>query len=76
MARGRLWTPEEDALLHEAAAANRREGARNTATGSRMRALAERLGRSRRAVQKRASRGSPGRVRHGERLAGAGSAGR
>ena len=55
MPRGRLWTPEEDALLHEAAAANRRDGTRSTATGSRMRALAERLGRSYDAVLGRAS---------------------
>ena len=54
MPRGRLWTPEEDALLHEAAA-NRREGARHGQPGSRMRALAERLGRSYDAVLGRAS---------------------
>ena len=55
MARGRLWTPEEDALLHEAAAANRRDGARHGQPGSRMRDLAERLGRSYDAVLGRAS---------------------
>ena len=55
MPHGRRWTPEEDALLHEAAAANLRDGARHGQPGSRMRELAAHLGRSYDAVLRHAS---------------------
>ena len=53
MAHGQPWTPEEDRLLREACAASRREGIR-MGGGSRMRRLAERLGRTYETVRWRA----------------------
>lgn len=51
---GRPWTPAEDRLLRDAAATNLREGVRPR-DGSRLRQLAERLGRTYYAVTTRAS---------------------
>ena len=63
MARGRPWTPEEDALVVEAAALNRRWGRYDPArpydqrwTVKRLHDVAERIDRTPAAVHKRAQR--------------------
>lgn len=57
MARGRLWTPAEDRLVREAAEQNRRHGiAGNGKHDNRLKAVAERIGRTYSAVRSRAIR--------------------
>ena len=57
MPRGRLWTSAEDRVVREAAAQNRRHGIAGGGNyENRLRAVAERIGRTYTAVRSRAIR--------------------
>ena len=57
MPRGRPWTPAEDRLVREAAEQNRQHGiASEGQHHNRLKAVAERIGRTYRAVRSRAVR--------------------
>lgn len=57
MPRGRLWTPAEDRLVREAAEQNRQHGiAGEGKHHNRLKAVAERIGRTYSAVRSRAIR--------------------